>query len=876
MGFIETRGPKTSRRAILKGGLAISAGALTLGRCVAGEAAPPSGVRSDQQPSPEMTSIFGASGGVHSPRQRALLDFDWKFSLGNASDSALDFGFGRPRRERTFAKARFVAAVCESGFDNSSWRSLDLPHDWAVELPFISSKENSAEGWKPIGRDFPATSVGWYRRKFVVPTEVRGKRLSLEFDGIFRDAIVVLNNHYLGRNFSGYAPVSYDITDYVQFGETNTLVVRVDASLGEGWFYEGAGVYRHVWLSTTEPLHIPQWGTTVQSETAGETARVRVLTEVVNHGKQQHNCRVFVQLLDPFGNEVAAFRSAPQKLGSWGKATFESESSLRGAHLWSCEEPNLYTAVTILESGEGVSDRMETSFGIRSIHFDAERGFLLNDKPVKIKGTCNHQDHAGVGSAVPDRLQDERVSLLKAMGSNACRTAHNPVAPEFLDACDRAGMLVMSETRMMASTSEGFYQLERMIRRDRNHPSIVLWSLANEEPDQGSQVGANIVGSMKQLASQLDPTRPVTAAMNGAWGLGISNVIDVQGFNYGGRGGEGGPGTAEGIDLFHKNFPHQPTIGTETSSVTTTRVIYEDDPKRGYVNAYGLTFPGYTLPTNEWWSIYAERTFLSGAFAWTGFDYRGEPDPFHTVSISSQMGAMDTCGFPKDMYFYYKAWWSKEPVLHVFPHWNWAGREGQPIKVCCYSNLDAVELILNGKPLGLQAVRPNGYLQWQVPYESGVIEARGYRAGRVVQTERRDTTGAPAQLRLTPSRANLIADREDMTSVRVEVLDSAGRLVPVTANMVEFTLAGPGRIIGVGNGDPSCREGDKPETPLTGKRSVFGGLAMVYLQALDERGTLVLNATAVDLEPARLLVETHYGPRRLAVPAAPGSTHASP
>jgi beta-galactosidase len=340
------------------------------------------------------------------------------------------------------------------------------------------------------------------------------------------------------------------------------------------------------------------------------------------------------------------------------------------------------------------------------------------------------------------------------------------------------------------------------------------------------------------------------------------------------RGG-GGRGTADAIDLFHTNFPHQPTIGTETSSVTTTRGIYKDDPKRGYVNAYGLTFPGYTLPTNGWWSIYAERSFLSGAFAWTGFDYRGEPDPFHTVSISSQFGAMDTCGFPKDMYFYYKAWWGEEPVLHVFPHWNWAGQDGLPINVWCYSNLDAVELLLNGRSLGVQAMRRNGYLQWEVPYEPGEIEARGYRAGKVVRAEKRETTGPPAKLRLTSSRANLTADREDMTSVRVEVLDDAGRLVPVAPNMVEFTLGGPGRIIGLGNGDPSCREADKPETPSTGKRSVFGGLAMVYLQALDAPGTLLLNATAVGLEPGRLLVQTQSGHRRLAVPADPDLAQSS-
>ena len=853
-----------TRRTMLKTGFAASAGALTAGRALTAQGQPIADM-SEFNSVLEPASLAAASA---SPRTRALLDFGWKFHLGHASDPALDFGFGEPSRESTFAKAAYVAPVGERDFDDSAWQEIDLPHDWALDLPFITSDENSAQGWKPIGRRFPATSVGWYRRRFDVPAESHGKRILLEFDGVYRDAIVLLNNHYLGREFSGYVPFTYDITDYLRYGEQNMLVVRADASLAEGWFYEGPGIYRHVWLTTTDSLHLAHWGTTVVSKPEGTGASVSVSNEVANESDKPRTCRVVVRLIDPSGKEAAVLRSAPQTVEAWGKVTFRSDTTLSAARLWSCEEPHLYNANCSLESDGVTTDLRETTFGIRSIHFDANTGFLLNGKPVKLKGTCNHQDHAGVGAAVPDRLQEERIALLVGMGSNAYRTTHNPATTELLDACDRAGMLVMSETRMMASTPEGLDQLDRMIRRDRNHPSIVLWSLANEEPDQGSERGAMIVSVMKRRAAELDPTRPVTAAMNGGWGRGLSHVVDVQGFNYAGAGGGGGDGTAAHIDAFHKAFPNLPTVGTETASVTTTRGIYADDPKRGYANAYGLNYPGYTLPTPQWWSIYADRKFLSGAFAWTGLDYRGEPSPYSSVSVSAQMGAMDTCGFPKDSYYYYKAWWGTEPVLHLFPHWNWAGQEGKPIAVWCYSNLEEIELLVNGKRVDVQKMKPNGYVQWQVPYAPGSIEARGLRQGKVVLTERRETTGAAASLRLTATYPSLRADREDMTSVRVEALDSKGRPVPFADHSIEFALAGPGRILGVGNGDPSSRESDRPLTPRRARRFLFNGLAMVFVQALDQPGALQLQASSTGIAPSEISIPLQAASHRLAVPAS--------
>ena len=603
-------------------------------------------------PLPEPSPTQAAS---ESPRQRFLLDFDWRFHLGNAAQQSADFAFGAPRREGTFAKASFVADVGARDFDDSGWRLLDLPHDWAVDLPFLSGNAqdaehdpvNYAQGRKPIGRDFPETSIGWYRRKVTLPPGSEGKRVFLEFDGVFRDAIVLWNNHFLGRNMSGYAPFSFEVTDYLVYGKPNQITVRADATLSEGWFYEGTGIYRHVWLTLTDPLHVPQWGTFITSTvTGGSGAQIKVQTEVANHSDQPKTFSVSTAVQDAAGTSVATLRGGPYTLAPWEETVVASDGGVPSPVLWSCEQPHLYRAMTALQAGDAVTDRVETSFGIRTLRFDADKGFFLNEKPVNIKGTCNHQDHAGVGSALPDQLQMDRVALLKASGSNACRTSHNPPTPEFLDACDHAGMLVMDETRLMASTPEGLSQLTRLVRRDRNHPCVILWSIANEEPDQGSQVGAKIGASMKRAVRRLDPTRPVTAAMNGGWGRGLSSVVDVQGFNYAGAGGGGGADTGKNLDAFHRKFPALPTLGSETASVWTTRGVYQKDPKHAHATGYDIDFPGYTLSAEGWWTVYAERDYLAGGFAWTGFDYRGEPDPFNDSGISSPMGMLDVCGFP--------------------------------------------------------------------------------------------------------------------------------------------------------------------------------------------------------------------------------------
>jgi beta-galactosidase len=812
----------------------------------------------------EPTALLAAESS--SPRERQLLDFGWRFQFGHAANPEKDFGFGARRRELQFAKAGGFLPVARTNFDDSAWPSVDLPHDWAVELPFKEAPLLPHHGAKPVGRDYPETSIGWYRRVFNIPAADAGKRVAVEFDGVFRDAMVMFNGHYLGENSSGYVPFRFDVTDFANFGdEKNVLVVRVDATLGEGWFYEGAGIYRHVWLTKTHPLHIRQWGTFVQSEVRGESAIIFISTEVENDSDKETTCRTVSRLVNADGKLVATAETKPASIPAWGSHTFESKTQVSHPQRWSIEQPNLYSAVTTVASGSEVTDRDETTFGIRTIRFDADKGFFLNDKPVKMKGTCNHQDHAGVGSALPDRLQYYRIGRLKEMASNAYRTSHNPPTPELLDACDRLGMLVMDETRMMSSNPEGLSQLERLIRRDRNHPSIVIWSLGNEEREQGTARGARIVTTMKARARKLDPTRPVTVAMNGSWGKGVSNVVDVQGFNYGNAGGSGGGAAGKNIDEFHAKFPRMSSVGSETASSFFTRGIYVNDKAKGYVSAYDLNFPGYANGTEGWWKIYDARPFVAGGFAWTGFDYRGEPSPYAWPCISSHFGALDTCGFPKDIFYYYKSWWGSTPVVHLFPHWNWNGREGEQIDVWCYSNLDSVELFVNGVSAGSKQVERNSHVEWKVKYAPGVIETRGSRNGQVVLSDKRETTGAPAGLVLRPDRVKLAADGEDVSVIALEVSDAKGRIVPVASNEVTFKIVGPGRLIGLGNGDPSCHEPDKPASPLGGRRSAFNGLCMAFVQALKQPGAIHVEATSAGLESAVIVVQSEPATFRPAV-----------
>jgi beta-galactosidase len=783
-----------------------------------------------------------------SPRQRLNFDRDWRFAFGHAADPAKDFGFGL--YQNTFAKQGTKIPAAQADFDDKAWRLLNLPHDWAVELPFVENTAykptgkpdewdtESDHGYKPVGRKFPETSVGWYRKAFTLDAADAGKRISLEFDGIFRNATIMVNGYVLAQHESGYTPVSVDVTDFLNTDDKpNIVTVRVDASLGEGWFYEGAGIYRHVWLVKANPVHIPQYGVCVRAKTDGT---VEVTTTVRNDSDEL--CSVGVSSLifkerkglpltqDLMAIEIPAHeeRSVTQRL------------SVPLPELWSLEQPTMHEIVSALIVEQKLVDPVTTPFGFRDVKFDPDTGFFLNGKSVKLKGTCNHQDHAGVGSAIPDALQVWRLEQLKSMGCNAYRAAHNPPTPELLDACDRMGILVIDETRLMTSSPEGLAQLETMVVRDRNHPSIILWSIGNEEPQQGTKRGAKVARTMKRLINQLDPTRLITAAMDSGFGEGITEVLDVIGFNY--RDGK--------IDDFHKKWPKLPIIGTETASTVSTRGEYARDNSRQVVPAYDIEAPWWASTAENWWPHFNARPFIGGGFIWTGFDYRGEPTPFNNwPSVASQFGALDSCGFPKDAYYYYRAWWRPEPLLHLFPHWNWPENDkaGKTVAVWAYSNCDEVELFVNGKSAGKKAMPKDRHVEWQVAYQPGKIEAFGYKGGKVVLKDARTTAGKPARIALTSDRTKLKADGVDVAVIKAEIQDANGVAVPDANNLIRFSLDGPAAIIGVGNGNPNSHEPDKAS-----QRMAFNGLCMAILQTGDKASAIRLVASGEGLRDARL------------------------
>jgi beta-galactosidase len=802
-----------TRRDLIRSGLAVSASSLVSGRANALLARYP----------------FAAAETIAvSPRERLLFDFGWKFFQGHGSDPLRDLGFGMGQDD--FAKSgSFDFATAK--FDDSKWRSLDLPHDWAVELPFVHDEEQSSHGYKPLGRRYPETSVGWYRRTFDVPKEDEGRRVAIEFDGAFRSALVFLNGYFIGRNDNGYAPFRFDVSDFLNYGGKNFLVVRMDASFGDGWFYEGAGIYRHVWLTKTDALHLGHWESWVRATLdplGGNTARLSLGTIVQKATPRVEPCRVHWEIIDPSGSTVVRVDSQEQVVAQPMPAEFGEVARFPNPALWSPETPNLYTAVVTVESGGKVRDAERITFGIRDIRWDADKGFFLNGKRVEIKGTCNHQDHAGVGAALPDRLQWYRLAILKEMGGNAVRTSHNMPTPEWVEACDRMGMMMMCETRLMSANDEGMAQLEAMIKRYRNSPSIILWSMGNEEWIMMPQPqGPRVIDDMIARSHELDPTRRCTAAVNQSFETHFPEQLDVMGFNY----------NLKVIDGYHAKHPKQPSVGSETASTVSTRGIYSTDKLRNWVSAYDLNHTDWSELAEEWWKFYAAREWLAGGFAWTGFDYRGEPTPYGWPSINSQFGIVDMCGFPKDNFYYYKAWWESEPVLHLFPHWNWDQREGEPISVWVHSNLDSVELFLNGKSQGSQKVEPLTHLEWKVKYEPGVLEARGTKDGKVALTEKRETTGDPVAIRLTADRTEINADGDDVAVLKVEVLDKEGRAIPTAANKISFRVLGEGKFLGVGNGDPNCQESDKePE------RSLFNGLAQVIVQSTRTPGTITVEA----------------------------------
>ena len=835
-----------SRRNLLKTGLLLPAAAAAQGVAPIGSAIKAVGDGSgplSPQASEESANSAAApsSAASNAGRERLLLDFGWRFHFGNADDPSKDFEFGFGQTGNFQKTGNFLPAS-SIAFDDGDWKPVDLPHDWAIELPFQNDPALASKGYYPLGRDYPATSVGWYRRVFELTPEDANRRISVEFDGAYRETMVVCNGFYIGRHSGGYDPFSFDVTDFINPGGRNVLLVRVDATLSDGWFYEGAGIYRHVWLVKTNPVHVKKWGTFVAAEATPSEATLSIRTEVNNEGGAAANTRVVSTILDPAGKAVAKDATAPAEIASQGEHRYEQKVTVANPQLWSLESRNLYTLVTEIRTGGTVVDRYETPFGIRTIKIDPAQGLFLNGQHVKIKGTCNHQDHAGLGAALPDSVQYYRIRKLKEMGCNAIRTSHNPPTPELLDACDKLGILVFDETRMMSSNPEGLNQFRNLVRRDRNRPSVFMWSMGNEERQANTErTGVLILSAMKQLASEEDGSRPVSIAPTGAIGTGGLALCDVIGYNY----------MDPQAKAYHEAHPDHPVIGTETVSAVGTRGIYVTDPGKGYVGSYDPWTTTGRASAVGWWSFCDSQPWLLGGFVWTGFDYRGEPSPNLWPNISSQYGIIDTCGFPKDTFYYYRSWWTDEPVLHVFPHWNWPGMEGKEIAVWVYSNLDKVELLLNGKSLGTQEVKKNLHPAWTVKYAPGTLEARGYKGDKVVMSAKRETTGPAAKLVMKVDRKQMSADGEDVAMFAVEVQDAQGRVVPITDNEVAFTVTGAGKLIGLGNGDPTNQEPDKGSS-----RKAFSGLCMAIVQSTKKDGNITVEAASPGLTSARLTIET--------------------
>lgn len=762
------------------------------------------------------------------------LDEGWRFHFGHAANPEKDFNYGLAT---IFSKSGGAwGTAIEPRFADSSWRRLNLPHDWAVELPFAYADNRDVEshGFKPVGGLFPETSIGWYRRHFTVSPADSGMRFQLQFDGVFRNASVWVNGFYMGTHLSGYTGVNYDITDVVRFGQDNVIVVRVDATQYEGWFYEGAGIYRHVWLNQYDNLHVADGGLFVFAELGKTAASIHVETTVTNQHFSSVNATVYSLVTDRSGQIIGQSKEQPLQLAVNGQGTVRQQIEVKNPIRWTLDQPYLYRVVTVVKKGNQVVDIVRERFGIRTLRFDGNEGFFLNEQPLKIFGTNNHQDHAGVGSALPDALQYYRVKLLKNLGVNAYRTSHHPPTQELLEACDSLGMLVLDENRSLNSSAENLQQLEWMIRRDRNHPSVFLWSIGNEEGwIHTNTTGKRIAQTLLAKQRELDPTRLSTYAADVANVYhGINEVIPVRGFNY----------RQYGVADYHRDHPDQPILGTEMGSTVTTRGIYTKDSVRGYLPDEDLTAPWWASTAETWTRLAIPNPYWMGGFIWTGFDYRGEPTPFSWPNINSHFGILDMCGFPKNVAAYYQSWWTDKDVLQLSPHWNWREKRGKPIDVWVNSNADDVELFLNGKSLGKKEMPRLGHLQWTVSYEPGKLEAVAYKKGKKLTTAV-ETTGAPAEVVVTPYKTTLLADGQDVSVINISVTDAQGREVPDAENPIRFVLTGPGRIIGVGNGDPSSHE---PDICVEGawQRSLFNGKCQLIVQSTHQSGSIHLEAKA--------------------------------
>lgn len=769
-------------------------------------------------------------------REKLSLDNGWRFYQGDIPMPIIkgqDMSYGN-------AKAGKAWGAAAPNFDDTEWQMLSLPHDWAVENPYDSTA-NSNQGYKKRG-------TGWYRRNFKIDKADKGKYLELQFDGIATHCTVWFNGTILHRNFCGYTSFYIDITAMAKYGDDlNNIAIKVDADTQEGWWYEGAGIYRHSWLVKTSPVHIITDGVFAHPIKNNKGSWIiPVEATIENSGKQQADVEVESVLFDKNNKQVVQGKTTTS-VTALDKSAAKFILNVANPELWSIENPTMYKVRTVVSANGKPVDTVYTTCGFRTIKFTTDSGFYLNDKRVKIKGVCNHQDHAGVGTAVPDALWEFRLKRLKEMGVNGYRCSHNPPAAEFLDACDKMGVLVMDENRNFNASPEYIRQLEWLIRRDRNHPSVILWSVFNEEPMQGTEIGYEMVRRMNAEVKKLDTSRPVTAAQSGGLftSLNVSHAVDVMGFNY----------QIKDYDRFHKERPDLPITSSEDVSGLMTRGEYVTDYKKKVIASYDLEKPRWGETHRMAWKAIAERPFMAGCFVWTGFDYRGETQPLDWPTASSSFGIMDLCGFPKTAFYIHQAQWVEDkPILTLVPHWNWpADSIGKNIKVMALTNAQKVKLFLNGKLIQEAIVDKYEMVTWNVPYQAGKLEAVGYTNGKEVARFKVETTTEPVAIQLIPDRNAMAGDGADAMPITVQVVDAKGRPVQTSNLPIEFEISGAGNIIGLGNGDANSHEPDKGN-----KRSLYNGLAQVIIQSKTKSsGILTLTARSGNLKPAILTINVN-------------------
>ena len=815
--------------------------------------------------------LLGACSSVSvSPREKICFNDNWSFSLSDNPKAS------------------------ETDFDDKDWRVLNLPHDWAIEGDFSKDNPSGTGGGALPG------GTGWYRKTFVPGNEDSDKIIRIDFDGIYMNSEVFINGQSLGKRPYGYISFGYDITPYLKWNEKNVIAVRVDNSeQPNSRWYSGCGIYRNVWLTKTNPVHVDEWGTYVTtSEISNDNATLNIVTTVQNSGKNNETVTLKSILNDMDGSVVAETESSVSVVAGQ-KSDISHTLTISSPILWDTENPYLYSLVTEIIKDDKCIDRYTTTTGIRDFRFDAEKGFILNGKQTKINGVCMHHDLGCLGAAVNTRAIERQLQILKEMGCNGIRCSHNPPAPELLDLCDKMGFIVMDEAFDMwrkKKTSHDYARyfnewhekdLRDFILRDRNHPSIFVWSIGNEVLEQWSDAKADTLsleeanlilnfghsadmlakdGEMsvnslltKKLADfvrELDPTRPITAGCNEpnpGNHLFKSGALDIIGYNY----------HNANIPDVPKNFPGKPFIITESNSALMTRGYYRMPsnemfiwPERWDKPFYDESFScsSYENCHVPWGNTHEENIklvrnndFISGQYIWTGFDYIGEPTPYGWPARSSYFGIVDLAGFPKDVYYLYKAEWTNKQVLHLFPHWNWT--EGQEIDMWCYyNNADEVELFINGESQGIRNKDENNlHVVWRVKFVPGTVKVVARKGGNIIAEKEIHTAGDPYKIRLTPDRDIITADGKDLSFITVEVLDKDNNLCPLSENLINFEVKGNAFIAGVDNGCQTSMERFKDN-----KRKAFNGKCLVVLQNNGEIGTATLTANSNGLESSTI------------------------